>query len=79
MFVEINLFIAHNFFGNQDGRTALHFAAGKGNLDVIEKLLNNHNTDLIHAKDQNGWQGYIKHFHFILSIYIWKYKFLHVI
>ena len=39
------------------GRTALHVAAANGKLDEIEKLLNNHNTDIIHAKDENGWQA----------------------
>ena len=41
----------------QDGRTALHLAAVKGDLDLVEKLLGNHNTDLLHAKDENGWQA----------------------
>lgn len=38
------------------GRTALHVAAANGKLDEIEKLLNNHNTDILHAKDENSWQ-----------------------
>lgn len=41
----------------KDGRTALHLAAAKGNLDLAERLLNNHNTDLLHVKDENDWQA----------------------
>ena len=42
--------------GNVDGRTILHVAASTGNFLEVEKILSNHNTDMLHARDENGWQ-----------------------
>ena len=40
-----------------DGRTALHEAASRGDFDSVEKLLQNQNTEMLHARDENGWQA----------------------
>lgn len=42
--------------GKGDGRTVLHQAAAKGQLDRIEELLTVNPVDLIHSKDENEWQ-----------------------
>ena len=42
--------------GDVDGRTILHVAASLGNFEEVEKILSNHNTDMLHARDENGWQ-----------------------
>ena len=39
-----------------DGQTALHRAASKGQLDVVEKLLSQ-SSDLLQARDANDWQA----------------------
>ena len=38
-----------------DGQTALHRAAGQGQLEVVEQLLQQ-SQDLLHARDANDWQ-----------------------
>lgn len=40
-----------------DGRTALHVAASDADFPEVEKLLQNHNTDMLNARDENGWQA----------------------
>lgn len=40
-----------------DGRTALHVAASASNFADVERLLKNHNTDMLNARDENGWQA----------------------
>jgi hypothetical protein len=40
-----------------DGRTALHVAAGEGDINRLVELLKNENTEILHAKDMNGWQA----------------------
>ena len=40
-----------------DGRTALHVAAGRGNLEEVERLLGNQHTDLLSARNANDWQA----------------------
>ncbi len=39
------------------GRTALHAAAATGDLQTIDHLLRNQNSDILHAKDENQWQA----------------------
>ena len=42
--------------GKGDGRTALHQAAAKGNLERIEEMLSVNSAEIIHSKDENQWQ-----------------------
>lgn len=39
-----------------DGRTALHVAAADGDLKEVEHLLKNPDSDILHSRDENGWQ-----------------------
>jgi hypothetical protein len=39
------------------GRTDLHFAAALGFVENVRKILNGHRTDIINARDENGWQA----------------------
>lgn len=39
------------------GRTDLHFAAALGFIENVRKILNGHRTDIINARDENGWQA----------------------
>ena len=49
---------ANNSDKGGDGRTALHEAAGNGNIDKVVELLKNENhADMLTASDVNGWQG----------------------
>lgn len=39
------------------GRTDLHVAAANGDFSMIKRMINNHSTDILHARDENGWQA----------------------
>lgn len=39
------------------GQTDLHIAAGEGSLQKCIKILGNKQTDIITARDENGWQA----------------------
>ena len=45
----------------KDGRTALHVAAGRGDLTAVQRLLkvviDGAESDLLHARDANDWQA----------------------
>lgn len=40
-----------------NGRTALHEAAARGDLDRLEDLLKDQDSDILHARDVNNWQA----------------------
>ena len=42
---------------NPDGRTALHEAASNGEYEEVVRLLGNQDTDMLNARDENGWQA----------------------
>lgn len=42
---------------NPDGRTALHEAASAGEYAEVVRLLGNQDTDMLNARDENGWQA----------------------
>jgi hypothetical protein len=57
------------------GQTALHIAAGKGDLDTVQKLLSKGSSDL-NAKDLNDWQAVHESAlrgHVDVSCYVTKY------
>jgi ankyrin repeat protein len=41
----------------EDGRTQLHLAAQRGDMDAVEKILNSNKPEILHAKDSNNWQA----------------------
>lgn len=40
-----------------DPITALHYAAGRGLIDMVERVLNDNVGELINSADANGWQS----------------------
>jgi ankyrin repeat protein len=45
------------FYSEPDGRTILHVAVASGDFEKVERLLQNHNTDMLSARDEKGWQA----------------------
>lgn len=43
-------------YGEGDGRTALHEAAGLGDLKKVRGLVQMQSSDMIHVRDVNDWQ-----------------------
>ena len=51
-----------------EGRTALHVAAAHGEYDRVVSMLQNHDSDMLNSRDENGWQVCIHVYKLLLCV-----------
>ena len=54
-----NTINSEKILSHVEGRTALHVAAAHGEYGKVVSMLQNHDSDMLNSRDENGWQVYI--------------------